>query len=196
MFDYIKGKLAYLTDSEAVIDNHGLGYRLLISQKTQSKLSQIHEEVTFFISAVIREDSHRLFAFLTRQDRDFFETLIEFSGIGPKTALGILGQFEPYELIELAACSDVQKISKVPGIGKKTAERLIVELKGKNLKMAPPLGAVLPKNSSAQDALAALLQLGFAYPLAQKAIGSVIEDQGDTLSLSELISASLQRVRK
>jgi Holliday junction DNA helicase RuvA len=196
MFDYIKGKLAYLIDSEAVIDNHGLGYRLLISQKTKSKLPQIHEEVTFFISAVIREDSHRLFAFLTRQDRDFFETLIEFSGIGPKTALGILGQFEPYELIELAACSDVQKISKVPGIGKKTAERLIVELKGKNLKIAPPEGAVLPKNSSAQDALAALLQLGFAYPLAQKAIGSVIEDQGDTISLSELISASLQRVRK
>lgn len=195
MLDYIKGLLTFSSDSEAVIDNHGLGYRLLISQKTYQKLPQIQTETTLFISVVIREDSHRYFGFLTKEDRDFFEILIEFSGIGPKTALSILGQFEPYELLDAAACGDVHKISKVPGIGKKTAERLCVELKGKNLKIAPTMGYNMPKSSLAQDALAALLQLGFAYPHAQKAVGQVIEEQGDKISLSEVITASLQKVR-
>lgn len=195
MLDYIKGLLAFSSDSEAVIDNNGLGYRLLISQKTHQKLPQIQTEATLFVSAVIREDSHRYFGFLTREDREFFEMLIEFSGIGPKTALSILGQFEPFELLDAAACGDVNKISKVPGIGKKTAERLCVELKGKNLKLAPSMGHTMPKSSLAQDALAALLQLGFAYPHAQKAVGQVIEELGDKLSLSEVITASLQRVK-
>jgi Holliday junction DNA helicase RuvA len=195
MFDYIKGLLTYSSDLEAVIENSGLGYKLLIAGKTCQKLPQIGHEVTLFIAAVIREDSHRYFGFLTREDRDFFETLIDLSGIGPKTALSILGQFEPFELLEAATGGDVMKISKVPGVGKKTAERLVVELKGKNLKIAPPLGFSAPKSSKAQDALAALLQLGFMYPHAQKAITSVIEESGDTLTVSEVITASLQRIR-
>lgn len=196
MLDYVKGLLVFSSDSEAVIENNGLGYRLLISQKTYQKLPQIQTEALLFISSVIREDSHRHFGFLTREDREFFEILIEFSGIGPKTALSILGQFEPFELLDAAACGDVNKISKVPGIGKKTAEKLCIELKGKNLKIAPSLGHSMPKSSLAQDALAALIQLGFAYPHAQKAVGQVIEELGDKLSLSDVVTASLQRVRK
>lgn len=195
MFDYIKGLLVFSSDSEAVIDNAGVGYRLLISQKTFQKLPQIQQETILYVSSVIREDSHRYFGFLTRDDREFFEILIEFSGIGPKTALSILSQFEPYELLDAATIGDVNKISKVPGIGKKTAEKLCIELKGKNLKIAPSAPAGAPKNSTAKDALAALLQLGFAYPHAQKAIGQVFEEMGDSLSLSEVITASLQRVR-
>jgi Holliday junction DNA helicase RuvA len=196
MFDYIKGSLVFSHAEEAVIETHGVGYRLLISAKTHQKLPQEGHQATLFISSVIREDSHRYFGFLTRDDRNFFEMLIEFSGIGPKTALSILGHFDPSELVDAAACGDVVKISKVPGVGKKTAEKLVIELKGKNLKIAPSLGNLLPKSSKAQDALAALLQLGFAYPHAQKAISEVLGESSQELSLSDVITASLQRIRK
>jgi Holliday junction DNA helicase RuvA len=195
MLDYIKGTLVLATDTEAVIDHQGLGYRVLISPKTHQKLPQIDSETTLYISVVIREDSHRYFGFLSRDDRNFFETLIEFSGIGPKTGLSILAQFDPFELVEAANAGDINKISKVPGIGKKTAERLAIELKGKNLKLALPTGLNLPKSSQAQDALSALVQLGFAYPHAQKAVAQVLEEGGSELSLSDVITASLQKIR-
>lgn len=196
MFDFIKGILAFSSPEEGVIETHGVGYRLCISARTHQKLPQEGQNAILYVSSVIREDSHRYFGFLTRDDRNFFEMLIEFSGIGPKTALSILGQFDPSELLDAAACGDVNKISKVPGVGKKTAEKLVIELKGKNLKLAPSLGQSLPKNSKAQDALSALLQLGFAYPNAQKAILEVLEGEGSNLSLSDVITASLQRIRK
>lgn len=196
MYDYIKGFLITSSTEEAVIEASNIGYRLLISAKTHQKLPHEKNEVTLYVSSVIREDSHRYFGFLTRDDRNFFEMLIDFSGIGPKTALAILGHFDPGELLDAAACGDVTKISKVPGVGKKTAEKLVIELKGKNLKIAPSLGSSLPKSSEAQDALAALLQLGFNYPQAQKAVAEVLEEAQGKLGLSEVITASLQRIHK
>jgi len=195
MFDYISGHLADASENEAVIDNSGIGYRILISLKTFQALPQVGEKAKLFLSQVIREDSHRYFGFFTKEAREFFEVLIELSGIGPKTALAILGQFDPSELVEAANLGDVQKISKVSGVGKKTAERLIVELKGKNLKIPHSQIRQAPKGSSLNDALQALMQLGFNFSNAQKALLTVMEEKGENLELSELIKESLQKMR-
>jgi len=195
MFDYIKGILTRLSQGEATLENGGIGYRLLVADSVVQKLPGIGSEATLYIAVVVREDSHRYFGFLTAEDRAFFEMLIELSGIGPKTAQAILGQYEPFELIELARLEDVNKISKVPGVGKKTAERLIVELKGKQVKFIPITPSTSAKPSQFHDALSALVQLGFAYPQAQKAVAYVLEEKGAEVSLSELITASLQKIR-
>lgn len=195
MLDYIEGTLAFSSDTEATIDHNGLGYRILISSKTHQALAQLGSKTKLYLSQVIREDSHRYFGFLSREAREFFEILIELSGIGPKTALAILGQFDPGELVEAATLGDVQKISKVPGIGKKTAERLVVELKGKNLKIPHPQLLKTTKTSSLNDALSALMQLGFNFSIAQKALLTVVEEKGEELELSELIKESLQKIR-
>ena len=127
-FEYLKGLLTEISFSKVSLDIQGIGYRIYIPLNNYSKLPPLGTPVTFYISTVIREDSHKLFGFLNLHERDLFEQLIEISGIGPKTALALVGHMELPDLQQAIAQDNINTICKIPGIGKKTAERLIIEM--------------------------------------------------------------------
>jgi Holliday junction DNA helicase RuvA len=190
MLDYIKGMLVSATPMKAVVEVNGLGYALHIALSTYSKLPQQGQEALFFISTVIREDSHKLYGFLSASERDLFERLNEISGIGPKTSLALLGHLDPAELQMAIAAANVSLISKAPGIGKKTAERLIIEMRDKVLL---PAATSQPSGISV-DAIAALIHLGYNPLQAQKAVKSALQNSSKEPSLSELITLSLKTI--
>lgn len=192
MFEYIRGKLASSTPEKAVVEVGGVGYRLHVPFNTFGKLPKVGGEVLLYVFAHIREDCHRYFGFLTEQERDLFEQLNSITGIGPKTALALIGHMELGELQLTIAQKNVARLCRVPGIGKKTAERLVVELKDRVQKMPtlPASGA----GKNIEDAIAALVNLGYPLPRSQKAVSSALESTEDKPELAELITLALRRV--
>lgn len=199
MIAYVKGILIQATPISAIVECHGLGYSIFIPASTFSKLPQIHEEVILYTSFVVRELSHTLYGFVNVQDRDLFDALMNVTGIGPKTALSVIGHLTAYELHQAISNHDITSISKVPGIGKKTAERLIIEMRDKISTIIPfdPSGFAVhsksdPKTQQISDAMSALVNLGYNQMTAQKAIKKTLQDVPDSISLSELITISLK----
>lgn len=197
MFEFIRGKMVQSIPSKAVVDVGGVGYGLVISLKTFQKLPHIGAEVFFYVAPVIREDGHYLYGFLSLDDKKLFEQLIAISGVGPKTAIGILGHVDVGDFQMAVVQGNTALLSKVPGIGKKTAERLIIELKDKFNNISSS-GVSLPSgaqgNSVVGDAISALINLGY-HPLdAQKAIKKVLSIHEKEPSLSELISGALRSI--
>ena len=192
MFEYIRGKLASSSPNKAIVDVQGVGYSILIGLSSFGRLPALGQEVQFFISPVIREDAHLLFGFLTTDERDLFEKLNQVSGIGPKTAMAFLGHLSIESLEEAIQQGNSTLLSKVPGIGKKTAERVIIDLRDKIqvTKTAPK--ATVPGRGVATDAIGALLNLGYPLAKAQQAVQSVMGDQNKDLDLSRLITAALR----
>ena len=131
MFEYIKGSLKDLTPEKAILETAGLGYKILIPLSVYSNLLGKESDIKLYISAVYREDSQRLFGFLSKDQRDLFEKICDISGIGPKIALIIIGHLDETALYLSIQNQDVKSLTRVPGLGKKTAERLIIELKDK-----------------------------------------------------------------
>ena len=200
MYDYIKGILQDLSPSKATLETHGIGYSLFIPLNVFSDLcSSKGKEITLFTSFVVREDSQRLFGFLDKHGRDTFETLSEISGIGPKTAMAIIGHLSLKELDKAVHEQDILTLSKVPGIGKKTAERLILDMKDKlkHLKTFIDEKEFLSKDqiSLMNDALSALINLGYSQSLAHPAIKKALKGSPSTPKLSELITISLKLIR-
>ncbi|NDD58410.1 MAG: Holliday junction branch migration protein RuvA [Chlamydiae bacterium] len=193
MIEYIRGILRECSPSHAVIETQGIGYKLLIPLNNFSKLPQIEKEAILFVSTVIREDAHKSFGFLTRLERDFFEKLTEVSGIGPKTALALIGHMEISDLQLAITQSNISLLSKVPGIGKKTAERLVVELKDKTLhgKETPSSIAGAEKGLFA-DALSALINLGYNPMQAQKNLKDILSKANEQPDLASLITQALR----
>jgi Holliday junction DNA helicase RuvA len=197
MYEFIRGKMVQSIPSRAVVDVGGVGYGIVISLKTFSKLPNIGTEVFFYVSHIVREDGHYLYGFLSLDDKKLFEQLISISGVGPKTAIGILGHVDIGDFQMAVVQGNAALLSKVPGIGKKTAERLIIELKDKFNNISSS-GASLPPgmqgNSVVADAISALINLGY-HPLeAQKAIKKVVSLHEKEPSLSELISGALRSI--
>jgi Holliday junction DNA helicase RuvA len=195
MYESIKGTLIDKTPVKAVVETGGIGYRLAIPLSAYSKLPVLEKAVQFFLSQVVREDSHTLYAFLSREERDLFEVLITISGIGPKTALAIIGHMELAAFQRAVAAADVRILSKIPGIGKKTAERLVIDMRdkfkgGKKDKLAPLSHA----DGLIGDAVSALLHLGYNPVDAQKAVQSAIEEKKDETDLGKIITAALQKI--
>ena len=195
MFEYFRGKLAHATPSKAVIDIGGVGYAIQISIKTYQKLPQVGSETLMYVAPVIREDDHTLYGFLTIEEKNLFHHLTSVSGVGPKTAVGILGHVDVTDFQLAILQGNAALLSKIPGIGKKTAERLVMELKDKFQGMSK---ATLDSNSSlskgtvASDAVSALINLGY-HPLeAQKKVQKTQEAFSKELSLSDLITKSLK----
>ena len=180
MYEYIKGTLVESNCDYSVIDVQGVGYRLL----TPQALYQIGETVLLFASFVVREQSQTLFGFVDKDDRELFELLITLSGVGPKTALNVIGHID--DLGSVVQMQNSAALAKVPGIGKKTAERLLVDLKGR-LKIGTKVGG--PK---LQDALAALLNLGYTPAAAEKAVKMAAAEVADPNDLSQLITSALK----
>ena len=200
MIARIQGKVLESTLVSAVIDVQGVGYEVLVPLTTAEKVPPIGQSVSLFTLAVYREDAQLLFGFATREDREFFRLLVEkVSGIGPKTALSILSKLSVAVLQTAIAVGDIKLLSKCPGIGKKTAERLVIELRDKVAPVAqstaPSIGdtsgAVPIEATPFHDAVAALIALGFKPVDADKAIRKAMGKLGEDASAEKLIRASL-----
>lgn len=190
MYAFIRGKLIEASLSQVILETQGVGYRLLVPINLLGKLPSLGSEVLLHASFVVREASQALYGFFSLEDRDMFETLINLSGIGPKTALNILGHLELTGLAEAISRSNVALLSKVPGIGKKTAERLILELRGRLDGVAALLPHALP--SQKQDALQALMNLGYSQSSAEKAVRQAAATLPEESDLPTLITAALK----
>ena len=192
MYDYLKGRLVESALNKAIVDINGLGYSILIPVNNYAKLPSSGEEVLLYLSLIIREDSHTLFGFLTRSERELFNRLINVSGIGPKAALALVGHMEIADLQMAISQANLTLLCKVPGIGKKTAERLIVDLRD-TLQKDPHL-SLKESGGYSQDALSALIHLGYNPLLAQKAIHTAVQNCDKEFTLSQLITEALKRV--
>lgn len=195
MYESIKGVLKEKDPLKAVVEANGIGYRLSIPLSTYTKLPAVETSVHLHLSQVIREDQHTLYAFLLKDERDLFEVLITLSGIGPKTALAIIGHMEMSAFQRAIAAADVRILSKIPGIGKKTAERLVIEMrdkfkgKGKGIVVSP-----VSSGGLLSDALHALLNLGYNPMQAQQALHAALQEKKDETDLGRLITAALQKI--
>ncbi len=195
MFESIKGLLIDKTPLKAVVETGGIGYRLTIPLSTYTRLPALDKPIQLFLSQVVREDSNTLYAFLLKEERDLFEILITLSGVGPKTALAIIGHMELGAFERAIHTGDVRLLSKIPGIGKKTAERLVIEMKDKfkGSKTAKPM-TLTAVDGLLGDALNALLHLGYNPLEAQKAVQAVLAEKKEEKDLGKIISAALQKI--
>ena len=199
MYESIKGTLKEKDPARAIVETSGIAYRLSIPLSTYTRLPHPESSVHLYLSQVIREDAHTLYAFDSREDRDLFEMLLTVSGIGPKTALAIVGHMEIQAFHQAVRSSDIRLLSKLPGIGKKTAERLVIDmrdkLKGPAAKhLSGPLSSLSLERNLETDAANALINLGY-HPLeAQKAVASARSGKGEETDLGRLITAALQKI--
>ena len=195
MIAYIKGKLARKEPTYVIIDVNGIGYMIHISLHTFSAIKE--EEVCHLNTYLhVKEDAHTLYGFISESEKMLFLNLISISGIGPSTGLTMLSSLTPAEIIQAIANEDVQTIQGVKGIGAKTAQRVILELKDKMKKEALDENSMdfskISGNNLRAEALSALVTLGINKNVAQKSIGSVLRNSGNNLTLEELIKLSLQ----
>ncbi len=176
MIEYISGKLVELNPATAIIDNAGIGYEMNISLSTFSAI-QGKEQVKLYAHEVIREDAHLLYGFATTGERSLFREMIAVSGVGANSARLILSSIPPAELETVIASGDEKRLKSVKGIGAKTAQRIIVDLKD---KIKPSETSLLSQPATRSDdfeeALAALLMLGFAKPASQKVLTKLFTD--------------------
>jgi Holliday junction DNA helicase RuvA len=192
MFDYFSGKLVEKTPTYAVIDCGGVGYVLNISLSTFSQITN-PERCTLYAHLAVREDAHVLYGFATKAERETFRLLINVSGVGAGTARMILSSLSTGEIAEAVISNNVHTLKNVKGIGEKTAQRIIVDLKGKFDRdtVSPELFAGM-HNTVRVEALTALTLLGFPKNNAEKAIDKVIKGSDQELSVEELIKQGLK----
>jgi Holliday junction DNA helicase RuvA len=196
MIAQLTGTVRHLTTEKVVVEVGGVGYSLSITPVTSSKIT-MGSVLTISTTLVVREDSMTLFGFLDSHERDLYETLQTVTGIGPKVALAITGALSPDDLARAIAAEDIAAIEKVPGIGRKGAQRLILELKGKLVSDAPHSPRAV--NSPVRDQLlAALTGLGFSAKESDIAINSTlahlaeIGEDPSRYEVSELLKLTLQ----
>ncbi|MDA3779747.1 MAG: Holliday junction branch migration protein RuvA [Bacteroidales bacterium] len=193
MFDFIKGKISELKPTYTIIENQGIGYHINISINSYSLL-QNKTECLLYIHEVIREDIHQLYGFVERIEREIFEQLISVSGVGANTARVMLSSLSPNEIKSAILNNDVNTIKSVKGIGLKTAQRIIVDLRDKIGKISG--NEEIPtetNNTIREEALSALLMLGFPKTKVEKVINSILkQEQG--AELEDLIKLSLKRL--
>ncbi|WP_114782735.1 Holliday junction branch migration protein RuvA [Botryobacter ruber] len=194
MIAYIDGKLAYKDPSYVIIDVNGVGYQIRIPLSTYSALPA-GERCRLQTYLHIKEDAHTLYGFSTSAEKETFLHLISISGVGPNTGLMILSSLSVEEIQQAIVREDVRTIQHVKGIGAKTAQRIILELKDKIKKEALLADAAAPAaahNTNRAEALSALVTLGFAKNVAEKTLDAIIKREGSTLSVEELIKFALK----
>ena len=197
MIARLTGILAEVGAGSAVVDAGGVGYLVHLSQLTQASLPARGEKVALRIYTHVREDALDLFGFASEEEEAVFRALIEVKGVGPRAAQNILSGIEARELAQAVAAGDVARLTKVPGIGKKTAERLVVELKDKLVALAKASGGprVVAHEADALEQLrAALVNLGYRPPQAEGAVES-LRDEAEGKALDELLREALKRLR-
>ncbi len=189
MIAKLKGQIEFLRGNYVVVDVAGVGYKVFITSFTLGKIAG-REKIELFIHTYIREDALDLYGFLTVEELEMFELLISISGIGPKAGLGILSIAEPKTIRAAVASGDSSILTRVSGVGKKTAERVIVELRNRVEKLSKGEEAVAASDS---EAIEALVSLGYSATQAREALKSVPEDVED---VSEKVRAALKNLGK
>lgn len=198
MIEYIKGEVIEVVPAQAVIECNGIGYAISISLNTFSAI-QGKKEVKLYIYEAIREDAHILYGFYTRQERELFLLLITVSGIGGNTARMILSALSPSELCNVISSGNDKLLKTVKGIGLKTAQRIIVDLKDKitstGIDTAAPVTSVIASANTEvyEEAVAALTMLGFAQAPSQKVVGLLLKEEPD-LPVEKVIKLALKRL--
>lgn len=191
MYEYISGRLATITPTNAVIDCGGVGYMMEISLNTYQVIQSATEGVRLWVHEVIREDAHLLYGFATPEEREMFRLLIGVNGVGSATARMILSSLTVDELQATIAAQDAKKMQRVKGIGAKTAQRIVLELQDK-VTSAGFAGGVQPStvSQSKEEALSALVMLGFPKAAADK----VLQPMDGTLPVEALIKEALKKL--
>jgi len=173
MIAHLRGKLLAKNPNQAIVETHGVGYDVTISVPTFSELPATGNEVALHIHTHVREDALSLYGFLRLEEKRLFEKLLTVSGIGPKLAITILSGMATDEMIAAIRGGDVARLTRIPGIGKKTAERMVLELRDKLPPAVPPAGATAPAITPVEeDVLSALVNLGYQRAAAEKALES------------------------
>jgi Holliday junction DNA helicase RuvA len=194
MINYLKGKLVHKDPTHVIIEVNGVGYQVSISLNTFAEIKD-KEDIKLLTHLHIREDAHILYGFSSAQEKAMFQHLISVNGIGPNTAMVVLSYLPPGELRAAIVREDATTLQSIKGIGGKTAQRMILELKDKLRKDAGEeisQGLSAPHNKTKQEALTALLTLGIARPAAEKSIDAVLKRSGNSLTLEELVKQALR----
>jgi len=203
MIASLRGQITEKATAHCVVETSGVGYRVSISSHTARVLPEPGEAVFLYTHQVVREDALQLFGFADLEERRLFELLITVSGVGPKVALAVLSGLKPAALARAIRDENLAQLVGIPGVGRKTAERLVVELRDKmelavtaqSSPAAAPERGVLPKSERFEDAVAALVRLGYSQAQAQDAVRKVAGSEDD-LSLEALVRQALARLSK
>ena len=195
MISYLKGKLVNKSPTEIIIEVNNVGYRVGISLATFERLSNVGKDIKIFTHTYVREDALKLYGFTTKEERQIFLLLIDVKGIGPKLALTILSGVSPDRLKAAIVNEDLGLLTTIAGVGKKTAQRLIVEIK-------EPLSAILPEEGILgkedyvlrNEAVNALVTLGYKRNQSMKAVDRVLPGLAKDATLEELIKKSLEKI--
>ncbi|MFA5858766.1 MAG: Holliday junction branch migration protein RuvA [Elusimicrobiota bacterium] len=198
MIRFIKGVLAEKSMSSSVIDVNGIGYEVIISQNTYQKLPSVGKYVVFYTHFYIRETSQELYGFTSTEERDLFQKLLTVNDVGPKIALSILSVAHPLMFRKAVLENDIHFLTTIPGIGKKTAEKVILELKGKIKDWVIPgdrddTEQVVTKTRNVTDAIAGLVGLGYKEPDARDAVEAVDTELTPNSTAEEIITIALRK---
>ena len=199
MIALLSGKIAYKSPDHIILDVHGVGYRVQIPFSTYYELPEEGGVASLHIHTNVREDAILLYGFRTRLEKNFFQLLISVSGVGPKLARDILSNIQSGQLAQALSQSDLNKLSTIPGIGKKTAERLVLELKDKvgklDLSSLPATDIrEIPNVDVEEDVISALINLGYKEPPVRKALAGL--DAKTDGSVEELLKQVLKTLMK
>ncbi len=200
MISYIRGSLEEKTADSVVLESNGIGYEIFVSPRLMAELPAIGEEVKIYTHMSVKEDGISLFGFANRQELDIFHRLLTVNGVGPKGALAVLSQLKPQELIMAVLTEDVKALSAAPGVGKKTVQRIILELKDKfstEDAIEMPQAVQLQKEmqagtpSAQWEAIDAMMALGYSRMEAVKAVSAVATEEMDT---EAILKAALKKM--
>lgn len=186
MIAQLRGQLSNKHTDHIIIDVGGVGYHVLISLTTYDGLPELDATIKVFIHTHVREDQITLFGFLTVEEKMIFQRLLTVSGVGPKLALTILSGMAPHDVIQAVTQEDLARLCALPGVGKKTAERILVDLRDKLIKehglLAPPPAALKKRPPSiSEDAISALINLGYSRQAAEQALSGIAIEESNSL---------------
>ncbi|MCR4604905.1 MAG: Holliday junction branch migration protein RuvA [Eubacterium sp.] len=203
MIGYVKGDLAYIAEDRVIVENNGIGYEIYVPGSVLDRMPSTGNEVKLYTYLYVREDQMSLFGFLTKDELAMFKMIITVSGIGPKGALGILSVMDVDSLRFAILSGDAKTISKAPGIGKKTAEKLILELRDKcdaddfleteqDVHSGATSGGGGATTDAAKDAIAALVALGYSQTDSMRAVRAV--SPSDDMSVDSILKLALKNI--
>ena len=199
MIGFLRGRVADRQPNTLIVDVQGVGYEVHVPLSTFYEVGEVGADITLRIHTHVREDALQLYGFLTELERQLFERLIGISGIGPKLAIAVLSGMDPREVLSAVQRGDVARLTGIPGIGKKTSERIVLELKDRlnHLTVGAPVGAVHANGADRLrgDLLSALQNLGYHRPQAEKAIDSSLQTMSDPTFEQALKAALRELVR-
>ena len=197
MYEYIRGPLAEVAPTYAVVDAAGVGYYLNISLETYTAIERA-AEVKLWVHYIVREDAQLLYGFATKEERELFRLLISVSGVGGNTARTILSTYSPRELQQIISTGNAVLLKNVKGLGLKTAQKIIVELSGKMLELGAdrdvaPVVAGNQSNAVLDETLAALVMLGFQKGASEKVVKAIL-NESPSISVEEAVRQALRRL--